>query len=112
VSLTVTDNDDASSALVSETVTVVAPPPPPPPPGGLTLTAIGSKVKGRHVVDLSWTGGVAPFTLTRDGVTTLIAGTSDTSYHDETGNRGGVTYVYEVCDSAPEQACSSAPVVF
>ena len=78
--------------------------------GSLVLTADGRKVRGRHVIDLSWTGGTDPFTLTRDG-TALPINPSGTSYTDVTGNRGGATYVYEVCDKNNNE-CSSATVVY
>ena len=104
VSLTVTDDLGAVSLTVTQDVEVTDPPPP-PPPGAITLTAEGRKVRGRHVVDLSWSGGTAPFSVVRDGTTTIV----DTyTYTDDIGQRGKATYVYQVCDDTD---CSNTATV-
>ena len=64
MSLTVKD-DKGASASVTKSVTVTSSPPPPPP---ITLTASGTKVKGVHIVNLSWNGATtSTVDLYRDG---------------------------------------------
>ena len=76
----------------------------------ITLTASGYKVRGRHNIDLSWSGASANnVDIYRDGV--LIATTAnDGAYTDSTNNRGGATYNYTVCD-AGSTTCSDAVTV-
>ncbi|MGK7390173.1 MAG: S8 family serine peptidase [Candidatus Cyclobacteriaceae bacterium M2_1C_046] len=76
----------------------------------ITLSATGTKVKGRHNIDLSWSGAsTANVDIYRDGV--LIATTAnDGAYTDSTNNRGGATYTYTVCEEG-STTCSDAVTV-
>ena len=107
VTLTVTDNEGATDA-VSQEVTVSA-----PNTGGgdgVTLSAVGYKVRGVHTVDLSWEGASGGVVVTRDETTIVYTG-SDTSVTDSTGNKGGGSYTYVVCESASGGACSDPVTV-
>jgi len=102
----VTDDLGAVSLIVTQEVEATDPPDP-PPPGAITLTAEGRKVRGRNVVDLTWSGGTVPFSVLRDDVT-ITSDLSGNTYTDNTGQRGGVTYVYKVCD---DRDCSNTATV-
>ncbi|MFV1988553.1 MAG: PKD domain-containing protein [Gemmatimonadota bacterium] len=106
VTLTVTDNDGATG-VDSQGVTVSD------GGGGATfsLDASGQKIRGRHVVELTWSGTAASqVDVYRDDV--LIATTnSDGAYTDNTGNRGSRTYVYRVCEAGGTTTCSNTSTV-
>ena len=89
VSLTVTD-DDGETDTISQDITVSS------STTGITLSATGYKVRGRHTVDLEWDGATSTnVDIYRDGV--LIATTSnDGFYTDNTGNVGGGSYTYQI----------------
>jgi hypothetical protein len=76
----------------------------------MTLSLNGRKVKGRHTVDLSWTGaGTADVVIYRDGnIVTTTA--NDGAYTDNIGAKGGATYEYQVCESGGS-ACSDVQSV-
>ncbi len=103
VTLTVTDNGGATNAT-SRSVTVTA------PGGGITLSASGYKVKGVHHVDLTWSGAAgASVDIVRDG--TIVSTTAnDGAETDVTGNKGGGSYTYRVCE-AGTSTCSNAVTV-
>jgi PKD repeat protein len=104
VTLTVTDNEgvadtDSQAVIVSE-----------PSTGGFSLTANGYKVKGVHHVDLSWDGATTTnVDIYRNG-SEIATTTNDGAYTDDTGNRGGATYTYQVCE-AGTGTCSNAVTV-
>lgn len=106
VTLTVTDDDGATDST-SQDVTVS---------GGstsdITLSATGYKVRGRHHVDLAWTGATSTdVDIYRDG--SLIATTAnDGEYTDATDNRGGATYTYQVCEAGTSTCSDTVTVVF
>ena len=98
VTLTVID-DDAASDNSSQWVM-------PNETGTINLSASGYKVRGQHVVDLTWSGASgANVDVERDGgvVTTT---SNDGAYTDNTGNKGGRTYRYRVCE-AGTTTCSN-----
>ena len=107
VSLTVTDDDGASDTTTGS-VTVTDP----APPASIALSASGYKQRGAHVVDLTWSGaGSSNVDVFRNG--TLIATTAnDGAYTDATGNKGGATYVYQVCEAGTSTCSSQVTVVF
>ncbi|MDX1628405.1 MAG: S8 family serine peptidase [Fulvivirga sp.] len=78
----------------------------------ISLSANGYKVRGRHNVDLSWSGATTTnVDIYRDGV--LIATTAnDGAYTDSTNNRGGASYTYEVCEAGSTTCSNSVTVVF
>ena len=77
---------------------------------GISLTAVGSKVKGRKQVDLRWTGAVGnTVRVLRDGA--LVVETANDGAHQDTiGTKGGGTYVYRVC--AADVCSNTAAVTF
>ena len=106
VSLFVRDNEGASDSTarqvpVSDTT------------GGavLTLVAEGFRVKGVHHASLLWSGATADsFFVFRDSM--LIAGfAGDTTYVDNTGQKGHRTYVYQVCQIGAGNPCSNTATV-
>lgn len=112
VKLTVTDNNGAPDSI-SQSVTVTAsePEPEPPPAGGFTLTASGYRVKGAHHVDLNWSGAASDTVdIYRDGA--IIASPGGSSYTDITGNKGGGSYVYNVCESGTSTCSNEVTVIF
>ncbi len=106
VNLTVTDNAGATGTT-SQNVTVSS-----ASSGDITLTATGYKVKGRHNVDLTWSGATGTqVNVFRDGA--LVATTAnDGAYTDNIGAVGGATYVYQVCETDGSACSSQVTVVF
>jgi hypothetical protein len=97
-------NGDGDSGLsnIDSATTDMAP--------NITLDLAGSKYRGKHVVDLTWSGadgGVAnTVDIRRDGGL-LVNTANDGSYTDSTGNNGGRTYRYQVCESGSTTMCSA-----
>jgi hypothetical protein len=61
---------------------------------GISLTASGHKVKGKHHVDLTWSGATS-VRVYRDGAP--VATVTGTSYTDGTGGSGRGEYTHHVC---------------
>jgi serine protease len=83
------------------------------PTPGITLSARGYKVQGRHTVDLTWSGATSPnFDIYRNGV--LIINTlNDGFYGDSTGGRGRATYTtYQACEAGTQTCSNQATVSF
>ena len=77
----------------------------------ISLTASGYKVKGKHHIDLVWSGASGNVDIVRDG--SIIAGGGPSgSYTDNTGNKGGRTYVYRVCETGTTTCSDDQVVVF
>lgn len=97
VTLTVTDDDNATGST-SQSVTTVA-------PGGatITLSVTMSKFRGDNSANLSWSGATSSADVYRNGG--KIATVSGTSYVDLIG-KGGGTRTYKVC-SAGTTTCSA-----
>jgi plastocyanin len=86
---------------------------PTPTPNGITLSAHGRRVQGRHTVDLSWNGATSANTdIYRDGVVIATVPNNGT-YTDSIGVRGGnVRYVYKVCDAGTQNCSNEVTVRF
>jgi serine protease len=98
VSLTVTDDDGATDTATQD-VTVTE------PTSGFTLSVNAYKVRGTQYADLSWTGSSATsFDVYRDG--SVVANVSGSTYTDTTGQKGGGSAVYQVCE-AGTSTCSN-----
>ncbi|MBT8065476.1 MAG: PKD domain-containing protein, partial [Gammaproteobacteria bacterium] len=94
-------SDELSSGVLSATTL---------PPPDMTLSLNGRKVKGKHTVDLSWTGaGTDDVVIFRDG-NEVATTTNDGAYTDNIGAKGGATYEYQVCESGGP-ACSDVQSV-
>jgi subtilisin family serine protease len=78
--------------------------------GGITLSATGYKVTGFKVADLSWSGTAASqIDIWRNS--SKVATVANTgSYTDNTGQRGGGTTTYHVCE-AGTSTCSNSVTV-
>ena len=104
VTLTVTDDDGAQSA-VTKSVTASA-----GGGGGFVLSATGRKVKGVKVVDLAWTGASGAVDVFRGSQE--IATTSSSSYTDNTGQKGGGSLSYHVCNTGTSVCSNTVTVAF
>ena len=100
VTLTVTDDDGATDSI-SQDVTVTE-----PSTGDFTLSVTAYKNRGRQYADLFWSGATSTnVDVYRDG--TVVATTAnDGTYTDITGQRGGGSAVYQVCE-AGTSTCSN-----
>jgi M6 family metalloprotease-like protein len=80
------------------------------PPVSLELTANGLKEKGKHVIDLSWSGATSTnVDIFRDG-SKIATAPNNGAYSDATGNRTrGATYTHKVCE-AGTTVCSNETV--
>jgi serine protease len=99
-----------SSELATVTVTVRAIATP-PPEGGIDLTVMASKVRGRHAPELVWSGASGANVDIYESGALLTTTPNDGAYTHATENRGGATYRYEVCEAgtttcSPEVAVS------
>jgi PKD repeat protein len=104
VSLTVTD-DDGATDTTSQDVTVSS-------AGGITLTATGYKVRGRHTVDLEWSGATSTnVDIYRDGAL-IKTSANDGFYTDGMDNRGPGSYTYQVCEEGTSTCSNEATVTF
>jgi hypothetical protein len=78
----------------------------------ITLSLNGYKQRGVHVIDLSWHGaGGGNVDIVRDG-SVITTTTNDGAYKDNTGNKGGRTYIYAVCESGTSSCSDDTSVVF
>ncbi len=75
----------------------------------IQLSANGYKIKGRHVVDLIWSGASSNVDILRDGAV-IANGNSSGNYTDATGNKGARTYVYRVCETGTDTCSDDATV--
>jgi len=108
------NGDSSNTANVSITVASEPPPPPPPPPGGLTVNTVTYKVRGIQHVEVHWENySGATVTISRDEEVIPDMPTENDGFHDENlgVKGGGVTYVYEVCETATDN-CASATAAF
>lgn len=106
--LTVTDNEGATGST-SRSVTVADAP---PPPGGFTLSTTGYKQQGRNTIDLTWSGASGEQVDIRRNGTVVATTANDGFYTDNTGERGGRTYTYEVCEAGTSTCSNTSTVVF
>jgi hypothetical protein len=72
----------------------------------ISLSVSGLKVKGVKHVDLSWSGaGTANVDIWRNG-SLLTTTANDGAYPDNTGQKGGGSYTYQVCEAGSTSSCS------
>ena len=103
VTLTVIDDDGAQDSE-TKSVTVSA------PGTGFVLSAVGYKVRGVKTVDLSWTGASGSVDVFRGSAE--IATVSGTTYTDNTGQKGGGSLTYRVCNANTSTCSNTATVTF
>ena len=77
----------------------------------ITLSASGYKIKGRHFIDLQWSGATGAVDIFRNGSIRPPA-VGGTSFTDATGNKGGATYIYRVCEINSDNCSDDATVIF
>jgi len=106
VTLTVTDDAGASDTS-SQNVTVSE-----PSTGGVTLSATGYKVQGRHNVDLAWTGATSTDVDIKLGGALIETTANDGAYTWSSNNRGGASYTFQVCEAGTSTCSDSVTVVF
>jgi len=83
-----------------------------PPPAEITLTLTGSKNRGYHVVNLSWSGTTAPSVdIHRDG-SLLVTVPGSGNHTDNTGNKGVRTYTYKVCEAGTANCSAVESILF
>ena len=79
--------------------------------GSFELTTNGYKVKGKQVVDLSWTGNATNVDIYRDG-SAIATNVGGSAYTDNIGVKGGGSYSYQVCDTGTSTCSAAQSVVF
>ncbi|HEY5774681.1 MAG TPA: fibronectin type III domain-containing protein, partial [Xanthomonadales bacterium] len=80
-------------------------------PVTFSLSAVGGTSKGKHVIDLSWSGASATnVDIYRDGG--IVATTAnDGVYSDATGSKTrGAVYTHKVCEQGSSTVCSNETV--
>lgn len=78
----------------------------------ISLTSSGYKSRGVHHIDLDWSGATGgSVDIVRDGAV-LTTTANDGAYTDNTGNKGGRTYIYAVCESGTSVCSDDSIVVF
>jgi serine protease len=105
VTLTVTDDDGATDA-VSQSVTVSA------EASGIVLSGTGYKTRGFKIADLTWTGATSTSVdVYRDG--SVVATTANNgAYTDNTGQKGGGSHTYRVCEAGTSTCSGNVTVSF
>lgn len=113
VTLTVTA-EDGESDTTSESLTVSsAGSEPDPDPGDIALSANGYKVRGIHHADLAWSGVTSTqVDIFRDDARIETVDAADGGYTDSIGNRGGGSYMYQVCEAGTTTCSDKVQVEF
>lgn len=95
------DNGSCSNAASGTTLAAPA----------IPLSLNGYKVKGLNTVDLTWSGaGGATVDIYRDG-SWLLNTSNDGGHTDSTGQKGGATHNYQVCEAGSTSSCSGVETV-
>lgn len=85
-------------------------PSPTPSPGGISLSAVGYKAQGIKMTDLTWGGASSANVDVYRNNTLIITTANDGSHTDNTGQRGGGSNTYRVCNQGT-QTCSNTVTV-
>jgi PKD repeat protein len=112
VTLTVTDDDGATDSA-SQSVTVsVSGPDDPDDPEAVSLSAVGYKIRGLKYVDVSWSGATSTSVdIYRNGAVVATVDNNGAWTHD-TGQRGGGSYIYQVCEAGTSTCSNEVTVSF
>jgi len=77
-------------------------------PGGIELSVTGYKTKGVKIGELTWSGAVsAQVDIRRDGVYVITVDSTDGSYVDVTGQKGGGSTTWQVCEAGSTTDCAT-----
>jgi hypothetical protein len=96
-----------SAYASANTTTLVAPPPP-----ALSLSTSGYKVKGKHGVNLSWSGSTSVDVYRNGALLNPPGVVSGSVYDDYIGTKGGATYTHQVCQAGTTTCSNIATTVF
>jgi PKD repeat protein len=118
VYIRVVDTNDTAGNIALDTVhvdqlyikTVAGDGDPPVMPSGITLDAVGYKVKGKQQVDLTWSGAGTSVDIYRDSE--VITTGTDGAHTDNIGVKGGGSYTYKVCEFETTNCSDPLTVVF
>jgi hypothetical protein len=78
---------------------------------GLTLSAVGYKVKGIRYADLAWSGATTSVVIYRDGQQ-IATGSSSGALTDNIGGKGAGSFTYQVCEASGGSCSSVVTVTF
>lgn len=106
VTLTVTDDDGATDSTSAD-VTVTE-----PVSSDISLAASGYKVRGRHHADLSWDGATSTDVDVYVNGALHTTTANDGFYTWSSGNVGGGSYTFEICEPGTSTCSNTAQVVF
>ena len=80
--------------------------------GALIVETSGYKDKGVHIVDLTWTGvSSTNVDIYRYNEQIATSSPNNGAYTAITGNKGGGSYTYRVCEAGSTTACSNPVTV-
>ena len=105
MTLTVTDDLGATDSITKDvTVTGAG--------GDITLTATGYKVRGLQKADLGWSGATSTNVDVYRDRELLITTENDGFYTDNTDQRGGGSYTYQICEEGTSSCSNEIKVDF
>lgn len=78
----------------------------------VTLSTRGYKQRGRHQIDLSWSGATSTSVDVYRNGSLITTTANDGAYTDATSNRGGATYTHQICESGTSACSSQVTTVF
>jgi len=82
------------------------------PPGSITLQGAANKVKGKHTPLLTWSGASGQNVDIYRDLVVIATTANEGSYSDATGNKGGRTYIYQVCEAGTASCSAEVTVVY
>lgn len=106
VTLTVTDDVGATDSS-SQNVSVSE-----PSSSGISLSANGYKVQGRHHADLTWDGATSTDVAVYVDGSLHTTTANDGAYTWSSSNRGGASYTFQICEAGTTTCSNEATVIF
>jgi PKD repeat protein len=92
--------DSVAPSNMIEITTPIAPPP------AIELSVAANKNKGKHEPRLTWDPATTEMDVYFNGGSVPIASNVASGWTHVTGNKGGATYTYEICQAGAISACS------
>ncbi|PYS88437.1 MAG: serine protease [Acidobacteria bacterium] len=108
----VTNPGSGSPNLLLYSIFGGASPTPTPDPGGITLSAVGRKVQGIKITDLTWFGASSPTVQIYRNNSFLVTANNNNGYTDNTGQRGGGSNTYRVCNQSGSPCSNTVTVTY